>query len=472
MKKKLGNITKIIVLCLILFLVPVIVYFLTFQGFKTIEFKDKVEINYNEPFKFDSGNLCYNSFFKCHEVSVQTKGMVNTSEIGEYRIYYTYQYNGEILTKKQIVKVKENEAPVITVEDTDFNICPTQKDAHFKVSAYDNYDKDLTDKVKQYIKDDKVYFEVADSSGNKTVITKDLTYTNQKPVITLMGGNMSFVKLNGTFVDPGATAYDDCEGDISSKIQKSGNVDTTKVGGYQITYSVSDNAGNSQSVARTVYVYPESNYSTSTGKIIYLTFDDGPSAYTTKLLDILKKYNIKATFFLTNPKGYDSVILREYNEGHTIGLHSNTHDYSQIYQNTDAYFDDLYTIQNKVKEITGYTSTIIRFPGGSSNLVSRSYDGGIKIMSILSKEVEEKGFKYFDWNISSEDAGGTTSTSQVFANIVTYLNGSGPYVVLQHDTKNYSIDAVEDVIRYGLANGYTFMPLSMSSPTVHHHIAN
>lgn len=472
MKKKMGVISKIIILVSILFFIPVIVYLLGYQGFKVRKFNDNIEIFYNEKFTYDEGDICYNSFFKCHKVSASTKGKVDTSLIGEYTVYYIYKYAGDILTKKQTIKVKENEPPVISVDDNDFNVCHNQKDIKFNVTAYDNYDKDLTDKVKQYIKDGKVYFEVSDSSGNKAIVTKDLTIADQKPIITLNGSYMEFVKLNNIYEDKGANAYDDCEGDLSSQIQKSGIVDTSKAGEYQITYSVSDSTGNKQTAVRKVYVYPESNYNVATGKIIYLTFDDGPSAYTTRLLDILKKYNIKATFFLTNPKGYDSVILREYNEGHTIGLHSNTHDYSQIYRNTDAYFDDLYTIQNKVKEITGYTSTIIRFPGGSSNLVSKSYDGGTKIMSTLAKEVEEKGFKYFDWNISSEDAGGTTSTSQVFTNIVTYLNGNGPYVVLQHDTKNYSIDAVEDVIRYGLAKGYTFMPLSMSSPTIHHHIAN
>lgn len=472
MNKNLGIISKIIILSSFLYLVPVIIYLLCFQGFKIDNFKDRIEIIYNEPFKYDGGEACYNSLFKCHKVIVSTKGMVDTTSIGEYSIYYTYSYQGETITKKQIVKVKEDEPPVITVEDTEFSVCEGQTESSFKVSAYDNYDKDLTDKVKQYIKGDKVYFEVKDSSGNKTVVTKDLTFTNKKPVITLNGDNMVFVKLNGVYEEKGANAYDDCEGDISSRIQTVGNINTSQIGDYQITYSVSDSSGNSQSIVRRVLVYPESNYSESTGKIIYLTFDDGPSAYTSNLLDILKKYNIKATFFVTNPKGYDSIILREYNEGHTIGLHSNTHDYSQIYRNTDAYFNDLYIIQNKVREITGITSTIIRFPGGSSNSVSKSYDGGTKIMSKLSKEVEAKGFKYFDWNISSEDAGGTTNTNQVFVNIITYLNGSGPYVVLQHDTKNYSINAVESVIKYGLAKGYTFMPLSMSSPMVHHHIAN
>ena len=96
MKNKMGNITKLIILCLVLFLVPVALYLLNFQGFKILEFKDNIEINYGEPFKFDAGSVCYNSFFKCHKVSIKTKGMVNTSAIGENRIYYTYEYNGEI----------------------------------------------------------------------------------------------------------------------------------------------------------------------------------------------------------------------------------------------------------------------------------------------------------------------------------------------------------------------------------------
>ena len=170
-------------------------------------------------------------------------------------------------------------------------------------------------------------------------------------------------------------------------------------------------------------------------------------------------------------KGYDSVIKRAYDEGHSIGLHTSSHSYS-IYSSVDTYFNDLYAIQDKVKRITGYTSMLIRFPGGSSNTISKNYDHGARIMSQLSKEVERRGFKYVDWNVVSGDAGETTNTAEVVSNVINSLGNKSTYVVLQHDIKDFSVDAVESIIQFGLAHGYTFRAYTMSSPTVHHSINN
>ncbi|MBR3177475.1 polysaccharide deacetylase [Candidatus Saccharibacteria bacterium] len=205
-------------------------------------------------------------------------------------------------------------------------------------------------------------------------------------------------------------------------------------------------------------------------KVIYLTFDDGPGPYTAKLLDILKKYDVKVTFFVTGA-GDDELIAREYNEGHTVGLHTYTHDYAYVYSSLDNFFTDLYEIQTRVKNITGQTSTLTRFPGGSSNLISARYDGGIGIMSRLSEELPARGFTYFDWNISSGDAGGATTSSEVYQNVINALSPNYS-VVLQHDIKDFSVDAVEDIIKYGKANGYTFKKLDAGSFAAHHGINN
>ena len=205
-------------------------------------------------------------------------------------------------------------------------------------------------------------------------------------------------------------------------------------------------------------------------KVIYLTFDDGPGPYTAKLLDILKKYDVKVTFFVTGA-GDDALIAREYNEGHTVGLHTYTHDYAYVYSSLDNFFTDLYEIQARVKNITGQTSMLTRFPGGSSNLISARYDGGIGIMSRLSEELPARGFTYFDWNISSGDAGGATTSSEVYQNVINALSPNYS-VVLQHDIKDFSVDAVEDIIKYGKANGYTFKKLDAGSFTAHHGINN
>lgn len=205
-------------------------------------------------------------------------------------------------------------------------------------------------------------------------------------------------------------------------------------------------------------------------KIVYLTFDDGPGAYTAKLLDVLKKYGAKATFFVTCA-GDDALIKREFDEGHAVGLHTCSHVYSQVYASDAAYFKDLAAVSDRVKKITGVESKLIRFPGGSSNAVSAKYSKGI--MTRLVKEVANRGYAYFDWNVSSGDAGGTVATSTVYNNVI---NGMGKFVngaiVLQHDIKSFSVDAVEQILQYGQSHGFVFEKLTIASYAAHHGVNN
>ena len=141
-------------------------------------------------------------------------------------------------------------------------------------------------------------------------------------------------------------------------------------------------------------------------KVIYLTFDDGPSRNTSYILDVLKSENVKATFFITG-KGSDYIIKREYEEGHSIGLHTYSHNYKAIYSKVDAYFKDIEAVNQRLCDITTTRSKIVRFAGGSSNTISRRYKKGI--MSELTKEVIARGYKYYDWNIDSGDASGVSN---------------------------------------------------------------
>ena len=112
---------------------------------------------------------------------------------------------------------------------------------------------------------------------------------------------------------------------------------------------------------------------------------------------------------------------------------------------------------------------LMRFPGGSSNTIS-SFNPGI--MTRLTKAVEEKGFRYFDWNVDSNDAGGARTASKVYSNVVSGIGDKKAAVVLMHDIKSYTIDAIEKIIVWGLDNGYTFLPLTADSPTCHHGVNN
>ena len=205
-------------------------------------------------------------------------------------------------------------------------------------------------------------------------------------------------------------------------------------------------------------------------KIVYLTFDDGPGPDTSRLLDVLKKYDVKATFFVTcNRSQYRNMITRAYNEGHSIGLHTCSHDYAKVYASDNAYFKDLQDISDLVTSLTGAESKLVRFPGGSSNTVSKKYNKGV--ISRVAKELDNRGYVYFDWNVSSGDAGGTNTTSGVVSNVTKKLKGNYS-IVLQHDIKGFSVDAVESIIKFGLKYGFTFKALDATSPTAHHKIAN
>lgn len=281
------------------------------------------------------------------------------------------------------------------------------------------------------------------------------------PFVDLIGGEELTIAFGKTFEDPGVDAFD-IEGDV--EITTEGEVKTDAEGEYIIKYIVTDGAGNQTTVNRKVTVVRPTG-------TIYLTFDDGPGPYTAALLDVLAKYNVKATFFVTG-RGDDDLIAREYKEGHTVALHTFSHDYSYVYSSVDNYFADLYAVQERVKNITGEAPTLIRFPGGSSNTVSARYDGGSHIMSTLVNEVASRGFTYFDWNLASGDAGGAYSTDAVYNRVVEGIKFDGDTVVLQHDIKDYSVDAVEGIIQYGLQHGFVFARLTKDSSTAHHGVNN
>lgn len=210
----------------------------------------------------------------------------------------------------------------------------------------------------------------------------------------------------------------------------------------------------------------------SGSKVCYLTFDDGPSKNTPKILDILKNYNAKATFFVINSAdiGY---IQRIHDEGHTVGLHTASHDYSSIYSSVDAYFNDLKQISDKVESIIGIRPTVMRFPGGSSNKVSAKYCTGI--MTQLVTLVPQSGYSYFDWNVSSGDADSATpSYTYIRNNVLNNARNKNSICVLMHDAsaKTTTVQALPEIIE-GLANmGYTFEALTPESYGYHHQNLN
>ncbi len=207
-------------------------------------------------------------------------------------------------------------------------------------------------------------------------------------------------------------------------------------------------------------------------KTCYLTFDDGPSDNTLKILNILDKYNAKATFFVINTKKV-SYVKKIHEKGHTIGLHTYTHDYSKLYASEKAYFSDLQKISDKVESLTGIKSKIIRFPGGSSNQISNNYCNGI--MKKLVKSVPKKGYYYFDWNVDSMDASGSNvSYTKIKNSVLASSANKNSICVLMHDTdaKNSTVTALPKIIEGLKKQGFTqFKGLSEDSPGYRHSVS-
>lgn len=474
-KKRTLQILLVVLLAILLVAVAVVAW-LWFDNEFTLDLqvpgKEELVLEYGESYEEPTAEAW---FFGTHfqrepvRVPVSKMGTVDPQKVGRYQLAYYAVFKDYEKTVYRTVHVVDSQAPAITLTaDPDRYTLPNHPYEEEGFTASDNYDGDITDRVKRVEKDGVVTYTVADSSGNTVTVNRTIKYDDPfPPELTLKGDAKITIKTGTAFEEPGYEATDNCDGNITDKVVVTGTVDTNKSGTYTLTYTVKDSFGNAVSIDRKVTVLPRSSVP-ATGKVIYLTFDDGPSPYTGKLLDILAKYDVKATFFVVD-KGYEGTLRRIYQEGHSIAIHSATHNYREIYASEEAFFNDLYTMQRIIQESTGYTTTLMRFPGGSSNSVSKFNPG---IMTRLTQLVQEKGFQYFDWNVDSQDAGGATTADEVFNNVVNGVSGRRVSVVLQHDICGFSVDAVERIIQWGLANGYTFLPLTEGSPGCHHGINN
>lgn len=209
---------------------------------------------------------------------------------------------------------------------------------------------------------------------------------------------------------------------------------------------------------------------TDDDKVVYLTFDDGPSENTKKILDILAEYNAKATFFITGANEQCRSYIKEaYEAGHTIGLHTYTHDYDKVYKSDEAYFDDLEQVGQVAKEQIGFVPCFIRFPGGSSNMISAEYNKGI--MTRLVKSVQEKGYQYYDWNLDSGDAAGC-GKEEIEQNATT--DKIHHVMILFHDTqtKDATVEALPYILKYYTDQGYEFRAIDRDSYVSHHDVQN
>ena len=394
-------------------------------------------------------------------------------ELGTYTVTYTATHGKYTATATVTVTVVDTTAPVIELQyNPDYKPLPGEKYQEEGYTAYDAHDGDLTDKVQRMVVDGVVYYKVSDASGNSVQVQRPIVYADiVAPELSLKGNSTVVIDVNETFTDPGFEAIDDVDGDLTDAVQVEGEYDTSKAGTYTITYTVTDSSGNTTKVKRTLVVRGEGEITVVDpgNKVIYLTFDDGPSKFTPQLLKVLEKYNVKATFFVVGTMSLE--YLDEIAAGgHTIGIHSDTHDYESIYSSDEAFLKDMQTLREKIHDRTGIYTNILRFPGGSSNTISKRLCKGI--MTRLTQTLTAQGYRIFDWNVDSNDAGSATTTEEVVENVINGIKKRPVSVVLQHDIRKFSVDAVEQIIIWGLENGYTFLPLDETSPICQHTLAN
>jgi len=320
-----------------------------------------------------------------------------------------------------------------------------------------------------------MYIKDKTNDIQKTVAMED----KEAPTIILKGDKEITIYNDEVYNELGYLATDNIDKDITNKVNiEKKYIDNKK---YELIYTVADSSGNRASASRIVNLKEKNNENISSnsdvlGKdngVIYLTFDDGPSLdITPKILDILHDENVKATFFIIN-YGTDKehIVQREVNEGHSIGIHGYSHNYKKIYQSEEIYMENLTKLQSKIKDSTSVTTYITRFPGGSSNTVSR-YNP--KIMTRLTKEVINRGFKYYDWNVGSGDAGDVKTKEGVYNNVTNGIKPNRDNIVLMHDFSGNTktLNALRDIIRFGKEHGYRFEGIKEDTKMVTHNVNN
>jgi peptidoglycan/xylan/chitin deacetylase (PgdA/CDA1 family) len=208
----------------------------------------------------------------------------------------------------------------------------------------------------------------------------------------------------------------------------------------KVTYESSEIVGKDKTVA------------TNKKKIIYLTFDDGPSsAVTSNVLDVLKENRVKATFFLIGNliKGREAVVKRIYNEGNSIGLHSYTHNYEKIYSDEDNFIEEMIDCRNEINKVVGIAPNIIRFPGGSHKRLSNSF----------LKKLHDKNFKVYDWNLENSDGlKPKTPSCELYEKAINGSEKKNKIILLLHCTDNHknTCKALPQIIKYYKSKGYEF----------------
>lgn len=401
---------------------------------------------------------------------------VNNEKLGEYKIEYVYR--NKVFSLKVFIddttppqfetinaKILRNDT--IKAEDLVKNI---QDDSKTIIYFKEDY---IFNEVKTY----RVCIVVEDEYENKTEKNAYVLVEQRDTEAPVIEGLDKLTILAGDKIDlkKGIEIKDDHDKNPQFTIDDS-HLNLNKIGEYEVYYHVEDHNGNKETYTREIEVLSQydNRESLKDGvKTCYLTFDDGPSSNTKEILEILDEYHIKATFFVTGSSPKDFHYIKEaHDKGHTIGLHTYSHDYEWIYSSLKNYINDLNKIKEVVYEQTGVYSPFIRFPGGSSNLVSKKYNVGI--MKRLTHKVIDLGYQYYDWTCINGDGEGIKTVNGLKKKAIEEVNNQEDIMFLMHDSAGCenTVKALPGILDYLIKKGYKFETIEEYSPTFHHSVQN
>ena len=215
---------------------------------------------------------------------------------------------------------------------------------------------------------------------------------------------------------------------------------------------------------------PEPGGGAAAPRTAYLTFDDGPSGLTPQVLSILRRENIRATFFVTGAgvEQHRELIQQMAAEGHVLGNHTYSHDY-RLYRSEAAFMEDVHKLDRALLELTGSAPELLRFPGGSNTRLGRA-KGTPWMLPRLVRRVQEEGYQYFDWNVSSTDAAQAVQPKEeIVGAVLSAAANKNSAIVLMHDArgKTTTVEALPEVIRGLRKLGFRFEVLHKDSRAVH-----
>ena len=458
-KKLVIAVTGIVVTLLFL----IILFLSLFNININLNGSPKETIEYGDTYTEQGATAAFNTpASKNVPLNVTIKGSVDSSKLGTYHIHYKAKKGIFSAQKSREVKIVDTKAPIIELNKIDGYYPKTGETYQEEgFTATDNYDGDITSKIKRTEDKNVITYTVSDSSGNKTSVQRTIEYNDGiAPTITLNGDSDITIKAGTRFEDPGCTAKDSHGNDISDSVSVSDNISTYRAGTYTITYSVTDKFGNETSIDRTVTVEAvKQTATTSSGnKVVYLTFDDGPSVNTADVLDILKSNDIKATFFVlgTQVEKMPEMVKRAYQEGHYIANHGYSHQYSQIYSSPETVLQEFNQCNSSVAkaiDVPEYNSHLFRFPGGS---VGGKY-ANLKAEAVTL--LEQNNIMHVDWNALTGDAEKSSPDEEyLMNNLQKTTQNKNSIVILMHDAqaKRVTVEFLPKLIEFFQQQGYQF----------------